>query len=120
MHTRSQTRAMNFDERIDYERQFEAQLGRVDQPIKCTLLDGREFTYDCFYWTWIDTRDGQRKYSVLGNLWMLMFHIERETGIPEDDLILLNTNTGEQINPAGYCKYADIHINITSVMVMAK
>ena len=101
MHTRSQTRAMDFDERIDYERQFEAQLGRVDQPIKCTLLDGREFTFEDCYETWIDIRYGQREYDPC-RFFGLAHEIAQKTGIPEDDQILFNTDTGERLNDAYY------------------
>ena len=120
MHTRSQTLAMDVDERCEYEYQFKAQWKLIAQPIKCTLLDGREFIYNNNYATWIDTRDGQRKYQTYVSFFQLTDDIKSETGIPEDELILLNVNTGEQINPPGYCKYADVPINLASVLVVAK
>ena len=102
MHTRSQTRAMDAMERFGYEQPFQAQLECIDQPIKYTLLDGRAFTFANCHFTWIDIRDGQRKYSLLRDIWGLAREIAQKTGIPEDDQILFNTDTGERLNDDYY------------------
>ena len=117
MHTRSQTLAMDVDERCEYEYQFKAQWKLIAQPIKCTLLDGREFIYNNNYATWIDTRDGQRKYQTYVSFFQLTDDIKSETGIPEGGLILLDADTGERINPPGYEPFARIPHDLTSVMV---
>jgi hypothetical protein len=112
---------MGFDQRVAYEGQFKAQYEHICRRIKCTLLDGREFTcYGLLAGTWIDIRDGQRKYESYHSYITLFGKIVIETGIPEGDLIVLDADTGERINPPGYDKYADIPCDLTNVLVVFK
>ena len=125
MQTRSQIRAMDVGQRYVYEQQFKAQFEIIDQPIKYTLLDGREFTYDCDYCTWIDRRDGWRKYALPHDVWEFAFDIAQKTGIPEADQILFNADTGARLNDDYYNTLirwwgGDIPRDLANVLVMSK
>lgn len=125
MQTRSQTRAMDFGQRWHYEEQFRAQLEYIHQPIKCTLLDGREFTFEGYYFTWVDIRDGQRKYLTATTFYSLTTNIAEITGISQHDQILFNTDTGERLNDAYYESQimwwvGDIPRDVANVLVMSK
>jgi hypothetical protein len=110
---------MDFDERWEYEHQFKAQWQVIDQPIKFTLLDGREFTFEEYYTTWIDIRDGQRKYDN-NKVYQLRDYIVSEAGIPRDALVMFNTDTGERIDPYYPAAMDDIPRDLANVLVMTE
>ena len=88
----------------------------MERPIKCTFLDGRELTFTCVS---VEIRDGTHVKYERDPVYQLLAHIRDETGTPVEDQILLDADTGDQINiPSQQVIY--IPDDLTSVLVMIK